>query len=132
QNQGYQGDDRQWCLHKVGMVRPTKELHEKGQQRGKYGDRKGQQSSPAKKVQRFSLIRSHELYRDQIENDFNRARQSVFGFAHCPRMMLDWNFGHARAGPGCVDGYEAMHLAVEFDILDRLAPVGFQRATVVM
>src|SRR6185503_14481589 len=46
--------------------------------------------------------------------------------------MFDRDFRNARASPCSVDGNEAMHLAVQTNVFQRLAAVSFQRTTVVM
>src|SRR6185503_6047101 len=46
--------------------------------------------------------------------------------------MLDRDFSNASSRPRSVDRNEAMHLAVEANVLQRLAAVGFQRATVIV
>lgn len=47
-------------------------------------------------------------------------------------MMPDHCLGNACAHPGGVDGDEPVHLAIERDVLNHLAAVGFQRAPEVM
>ena len=46
--------------------------------------------------------------------------------------VVDRNLGHARPGPTCKRGQEAVHFAVEADVLSDLAAVGLERAAVVV
>ena len=49
-----------------------------------------------------------------------------------PGMVADRELGDARPLPCRIDRDEAVHLAVKADILDHLAPVGLQRAAVIV
>jgi hypothetical protein len=101
-------------LHEVGLVNHfEKDSVESGEQR----DRKREHTKRTKHVDRFRLVRRHKFDRHQIENDFQRARQAVFRLAHRPRVMFDRNLSDARAGPRRIDRNEAMHLAVQPDVL---------------
>ena len=46
--------------------------------------------------------------------------------------MFDHHLGDARALPRRVDGNEAVHLAVQLDVAQHVAPVGLQRAAVIV
>src|SRR5215472_17587339 len=47
-------------------------------------------------------------------------------------MMPHWNLGHARPVPVCVNRNETMHLAVKLNALQRLPPIGFQGASIIV
>src|SRR6266436_9870524 len=47
-------------------------------------------------------------------------------------MMPHWNLGHARPVPICVNRNETMHLAVKLNALQRLPPIGFQGASIIV
>src|SRR5882724_311422 len=49
-----------------------------------------------------------------------------------PRMMPHWNLGHARPVPIRVNRNETMHLAVKLNALQRLPPIGFQSASIIV
>src|SRR5262249_36117158 len=60
------------------------------------------------------------------------AAQSVLARPALPRMVSDRNLSDPGTRPGCVDGDETVHLAVESNVPQYLAPVALQRATIVV
>src|SRR6266481_4576881 len=48
------------------------------------------------------------------------------------RMMPHWNLGLARRVPIRVNRNETMHLAVKLNALQRLPPIGFQGASIIV
>src|SRR6058998_1270552 len=49
-----------------------------------------------------------------------------------PRMMPHWNLGYSRSVPIRVNRNETMHLAVKLNALQRLPPIGFQGASIIV
>ena len=65
------------------------------------------------------------------ERHFVDPRETVFGNAEAARMMLDLDLSEARTRELAQCGNEAMHFAVERDILDQLRAVCLERAAAV-
>jgi len=67
-----------------------------------------------------------------VEKHLQRPRQPVLRLPLLARMVPDHLLGDARAGPLGVDGDEAVHLTVEPDRLEHLAPISLEGAAVVV
>ena len=65
---------------------------------------------------------------DQVQDDIERAAQSVLGFPGGARAMINDELRDPRALPGGEDRDESMHLAIEPDPFEHAAAIRLERA----
>src|SRR3984957_15267277 len=85
-----------------------------------------EESGWAKEVERARHIAEEEAYREQIEEDPESARDSVVRLAAGTNDILDRHFDDFRAVEGCERGNEAVHFAIQADVLDDFAAIDFE------
>ena len=87
-----------------------------------------QRARPTEDVDRLRLEAPHEPDGEEIEEHLERARDAVLRDAGVAGAVVHFHLADARAGAVGEDGDEAMHLAVEAELVGDLAPVNLQRA----
>src|SRR5207253_5640263 len=117
---------------RIAYERLAAELSEQRPEEGDRGDGERAEAEHAEDVDGLRVVRGHELYRHQVEHHLEGARQPVLRLAHRARVVSDGNLRDARADPGGVDGYEAVHLSVELHLFEELVAVSLERAAVVV
>jgi len=80
----------------------------------------------AEEVQRAGHITKQEADGEQIEEDAEGARDAVVGLPCRAGRVGDGYLADAGAVPGGEGRDEAVHLAVEGDVLDDLAAIGLE------
>ncbi len=80
----------------------------------------------AEEVQRAGHVPEQEPDGDQIEEDAEGARDAVVRLPCRAGGVGDGDLADAGAVPGGEGGDEAMHLAVQGDVLDNLAAIGLE------
>jgi hypothetical protein len=81
-----------------------------------------EEPEPAEEVDGLGGVADEELHHEEVEDDLAGAAEAVLGLARAAAPVVDHQLGHLGAVPARVDGDEAVHLAVELDVLD--APRG--------
>src|SRR5580658_11184650 len=77
-------------------------------------------------MQRARHVLEQEADREEIEEDAEGAAEAVVALAVLARGVRDGHFADGRAVPAGEGGDEAVHLAVERNVLDDLAAVGLE------
>src|SRR6266852_4754334 len=108
------------------------EFPEQQEQRGKTACSRAEQSPAAEELQWFCRVVQQKLDTNQIQYDGQRSRQAVIRFPASTRQILDGNLCNTCARPACQCGNEAMHLAIELQILDNFPPVRLECRSEVM
>ena len=90
------------------------------------------QTNSAKQLHRVRKVVEHVLHRDQIEYHAKCSIDAVLGLASRAGMMLGDHFSATGASLVSQDRNEAVHFAIQFNLLSYLAPHHFQRAAQVV
>ena len=80
----------------------------------------------AEEVQRARHIAKQEPDGEQVEEDAEGSGDAVVGLPCCAGGIGDGNLADARSIPGGEGWNEAVHLAVERDVLDDFAAIGLE------
>ena len=90
-------------------------------------DRK-QRSKEAEEVQRTLDVARGEHDREQVKEALEKSTRTKLAVAELPCMMLNRDLGNAEAFPVSQGGNVSMHLAIDLDRLDHVAPIRFESA----
>src|SRR5579863_2616630 len=85
-----------------------------------------QSAEAAEEMQRAAHVAEQEADGEQIEEDAEGAADAVVALAALAIHVLDRDFADGRAIPRGERGNEAVHLAVERDVLDDFAAIGLE------
>src|ERR1700760_4714385 len=84
-------------------------------------------TKPAEEVQRPRHVLEQKTNREQEKEDAEGAPKAVMALAVLARGIRDRHLADRRAIPARERGDEAVHLAVERNVLDDLAAVSLER-----
>ena len=128
-------DDEQ---HRQEKERPVAEAfiekepfvrHEHGQARAQ---KSGQKTEKTENLQRAGRVTLQKFDGHEVEENARGPENGVLGAAPAPRPVVDGNLGQNNAQARGDGGNEAVHLAVETEILDDFPAEGFEGASVVV
>jgi hypothetical protein len=108
------------------------QFQSQGPDAGTESEREAREADAAEDVDRLLGVPVEEGHDDQVEDDLHDALEAILRGAEAARVVAHRDLGHPRAVPRRIDRHEAVHLAVELHVLDHLAAVGLERATVVV
>ena len=77
-------------------------------------------------MQRPCGVTQQESQGDQVECDAECSPDAVVARAVRSFNVLDWKFDYSHAVARQESGYEPVHLAVEIQVFDDFASVGFE------
>src|SRR5438874_4799411 len=106
------------------------EVHRPG--RGEARAEDGEDPESAEDVDGLRCVAREELHHHEIEDHLERAAQAVLALARVARPVVDDHLRDASPLPARIDGDEAVHLAVELHVAQHFAPVGLERAAVIV
>ncbi len=95
-----------------------------GQQEEK-PDGQEREAYASKNLHGFGAVGEEEFDREQIQDHPESSRYSIFRRAELARMVCDRYFRYPGSYPACEGRDEAVHFAIEVDILHNIAAVGF-------
>src|SRR5512135_2917021 len=90
------------------------------------------QAPEAEQVQRAAEISGCEKDREEIEKTLPESGQAELGFPVSAGPVLDGEFADPESIPLGKYGEEAVEFSVDVEVLDDIAPVGFQAAVEVV
>ena len=83
-------------------------------------------------MDRARLIAAQEPDRDQVQHHAHRTRNTILAAAELARAVVDGHLGHGAAHLAGQRGDEAVQFAVEMHMLEHVAPVRLEAATVIV
>src|SRR6202034_3398439 len=90
------------------------------------------ETEQTEKLERPRRIIEQEFHADQIEQHADRARDAVIRFAALARNIRDRNLRDRCPGPARQRRNETVQLAVEIDLVQDFAAIGFERGAKVV
>src|SRR6185437_8617260 len=118
------GYDEHRCVL-AGDVMAGEQLVDEQPERDASAREHADQAEAAEEVQRARHVLEQETNREEIEEHAKGATEAVVALAVFARGIRDRHLADGRAIPACQRGDEAMHLAVERNVLDDLTAIGF-------
>src|SRR4051812_46992168 len=91
-----------------------------------------ERAEAAEEVQRAAHVLQQESNREQIKEHAEGAADAVVAPALLAHYVADGNLANRRAVPAGQRGDEAVHLAVEGNVLDHFAAIGLERGAEVV
>src|SRR5665213_2836461 len=91
-----------------------------------------QHAKPAKELKRTAHVPEQEADGQEVKKDTEGTTDAIVALAPLAVDVVDGNLGDGSSIPTGEGGNEAVHLAVERNVVDDLAAIGFEGGAKVM